>query len=129
MGARWGLSEDVVRLSAALRPALAARGCPERVVVDNGSAFCDAALQRACAKLGIKITHSAPYRPQGKGKIERFFETVRAQFLVELSSPTTCCDSLQQLNRNFTACDQHRYHQSRHSSTADTALHLCLASA
>jgi transposase InsO family protein len=28
--------------------------------VDNGSAFCDAAIKRAAARLGIKITHSAP---------------------------------------------------------------------
>ncbi len=38
-----------------------------------------------CAKLGIRITHSPPYRPEGRGKIERFFETVRGQFLVEIS--------------------------------------------
>ena len=84
MAARWGYFEDTVRLAAALRPALAARGIPESVYVDNGSAFVDAALKRAAARLGIKITHSAPGRPQGRGKIERFFGVVREQFLVEI---------------------------------------------
>jgi transposase InsO family protein len=72
VGHRWGFAEDTVRLAAALRPALAARGVPEYVYVDNGSAFVDAWLLRACAKLGIKLVHSAPGRPQGRGKIERF---------------------------------------------------------
>ena len=71
MAARWGYFEDSVRLAAALRPALAARGVPEAIYVDNGSAFVDAALKRAAARLGIKITQRAR-PPQGRGEIERF---------------------------------------------------------
>ena len=84
-GHRFGHAEDTVRLAAALRPALASRGVPERIYVDNGSAFVDAWLLRACAVLGIKLTHSTPGRPQGRGKIERLFLTVREQFLVEIT--------------------------------------------
>ena len=67
MAARFGFSEDTVRLAAALRPALAARGVPASVYVDNGSAFVDAWLLRACAVLGIKLVHSAPGRPPLSG--------------------------------------------------------------
>jgi transposase InsO family protein len=70
VGHRFGFAEDTVRLAAALKPALAARGVPAGVYVDNGSAFVDAWLLRACAKLGIRLVHSAPGRPQGRGKIE-----------------------------------------------------------
>jgi putative transposase len=63
VGHRWGFAEDSVRLAAALRPALASRGVPEAVYVDNGSAFVDAGLLRACAVLGIKLIHSTPGRP------------------------------------------------------------------
>jgi putative transposase len=63
MAARFGYHEDTVRLAAALRPALAARGVPGSVYVDNGSAFVDSWLLRACAHLGIKLTHSTPGRP------------------------------------------------------------------
>ena len=63
MGARWAFHEDVVRLAAALRPALAVRGVPEHVYVDNGSAFVDAWLLRACAVLGVKLVHSRPGLP------------------------------------------------------------------
>jgi putative transposase len=34
MAARWGYFEDTVRLAAALRPALAARGVPARIYTD-----------------------------------------------------------------------------------------------
>ena len=85
VGHRLGFAEDTVRLAAALRPALASRGVPDGVYVDNGSAFVDAWLLRACAKLGIRLIHSTPGRPQGRGKIERFFRTVSEQFLVEIT--------------------------------------------
>ncbi len=84
-GYRFGFAEDTVRLAAALQPALAARGVPAGIYVDNGCAFVDAWLLRACAKLGVRLVHSAPGRPQGRGKIERFFRTVREQFLVEVT--------------------------------------------
>ncbi|EUA35778.1 integrase core domain protein [Mycobacterium xenopi 3993] len=65
VGYRFGFAEDAVRLAAALRPALAARGVPAGIYVDNGSAFVDAWLLRACAKLGVRLVHSAPGRPKG----------------------------------------------------------------
>ena len=70
-GHRFGHAEDTIRLAAALRPALASHGVPDRIYVDNGSAFVDAWLLRACAVLGVKLVHSRPGRPQGRGKIER----------------------------------------------------------
>ena len=74
--------------------------------MDNGSAFVDSWLLRGCATLGIKLIHSTPGRPQGRGKIERFFRTVREQFLVELSTPDTdraAVADLATLNRLFVA--------------------------
>ena len=64
-GHRFGHAEDTVRLAAALRPALASRGVPDRIYVDNGSAFVDAWLLRACAVLGLQLIHSTPGRPAG----------------------------------------------------------------
>jgi putative transposase len=76
VGYRFGVAEDTVRLAAALQPALAARGVPATVHVDNGSAYVDSWLLRACGKLGIRLIHSTPHRPQGRGKIERWFRGV-----------------------------------------------------
>jgi putative transposase len=121
VGHRWGFAEDTVRLAAALRPALAARGVPEYVYVDNGSAFVDSWLLRACAKLGIKLVHSAPGRPQGRGKIERFFRTVNSEFVVEIASgdgkPGRHIQDLHELNRLFTGWVEKVYHQRVHSET------------
>ncbi|WP_257153682.1 integrase catalytic domain-containing protein [Streptomyces lunaelactis] len=68
MGHRWGFAEDTVRLAAALRPVWP-RGVPRYIYVDNGSAFVDSWLLRACAKLGIKLVHSTPGRPQGRARL------------------------------------------------------------
>jgi putative transposase len=126
MGSRWAFHEDVVRLAAALRPALAVRGVPESAYVDNGSAFVDAWLLRACAVLGIKLVHSRPGRPQGRGKIERFFRTVRDQFLVEITGDDqragTRAADLAELNRLFSAWVQASYHRAVHSETGQAPL-------
>jgi len=131
-GYRWGFAEDTVRLAAALRKALSARGVPEAVYVDNGSAYCDAWLLRACATLGVKLTHSTPRRPQGRGKIERFWRTVNDQFLVEISNPNgqpsshlTSDDpaaALLELNGLFSAWVEQVYHRGVHSETGQTPL-------
>jgi putative transposase len=132
VGHRFGFSEDTVRLAAALRPALASRGIPDAVYVDNGSAFVDAWLLRACATLGIRLVHSTPGRPQGRGKIERFFRTVREQFLVEITGEPTTGDAadqgrhhvadLDELNRLFTAWVETIYHRREHSETGHPPL-------
>lgn len=130
-GYRWGFAEDTVRLAAALRPGLASRGIPRAIYVDNGSAFVDAWLTRACAKLGIRLTHSTPGRPQGRGKIERFFGTVTDQFLVEVADTTaqdltaqgtSQAQALLDLNRLFTAWVETVYHPRVHSETEQTPL-------
>src|SRR6266496_4352676 len=123
MAARFGFAEDTIRLAAALRPALASRGVPEHVYVDNGSAFVDAWLLRACASLGIKLVHSQPGRPEGRGKIERFFRTVRGQFLAELTEDRAArLTGLAELNRLFTAWTETVYHVREHSETGQPPL-------
>jgi putative transposase len=127
VGHRFGYAEDTVRLAAALRPALGSRGVPESIYVDNGSAFVDAWLLRACATLGIKLTHSTPGRPQGRGKIERFFRTVREQFLVEITgAPETPgrhhVTDLLTLNRLLGAWVETVYHTRIHSETGAAPL-------
>ncbi len=67
-GYRFGFAEDTVRLAAALEPALAARGVPGSCYVDNGSAYVDSWLLRACGKLGIRLVHSTPHRPHLTGQ-------------------------------------------------------------
>ena len=125
-GWRWGHSEDTVRLEAALRRALESAGVPDAVFVDNGSAFISAPFHRTLATLGIRIVHSRPGHAPSRGKIERFFRTVRAQFLVELEAPGGAKD-LEELNELFGAWLEGVYHRSLHSETGQTPLERRLA--
>jgi putative transposase len=131
VGYRFGFAEDTVRLAAALHPALAARGVPASCYVDNGSAYVDSWLLRACGKLGIRLIHSTPHRPQGRGKIERWFRGVREQFLVEVTDTTadqlaeqglSPAAALLELNASFTAWVESVYHHRVHTETGQTPL-------
>lgn len=79
--AEFYLNERVESYTDALRKALKKRGLPRKLYVDNGSAFRSNLLRHATASLGVALIHTPPYRPQGRGKIERVFRTVRTQFL------------------------------------------------
>ena len=67
-GHRWGWSEDSLHLAVAFKRAVAARGLPGAAYVDNGACFVDETIAVTCAKLGIRITHSPPYRPPLTGQ-------------------------------------------------------------
>jgi putative transposase len=95
---------------------------------DNGSAFVDAALKRAAARLGIKISRSAPGRPEGRGKTERFFGLVRQEFLVEIGDGSSVAD-LARLNKLFTAWYETVYHTRPHGETGQPPIQRWLAGA
>ena len=119
-GYRWVTAEDTVRAEAAFRAGLASRGLPEAVYLDNGSPFVSAQLLRACASLGIRMIHSRPGRPEGRGKIERVFRTVRDQFLVEAGH--AAIDDVARLNQLFAAWVETVYHRAVHSETNMTPI-------
>jgi putative transposase len=125
VGYRFGHGEDVLRLEAALRAGLAARGVPAGLYVDNGSPFVSKQLLRACATLGIRLIHSKPGRPQGRGKIERVFRTVREQFVVE--ADTRPIAGLGELNRLFGAWVETACHRRVHSETKAAPIARLLA--
>ena len=120
-GYRWTYSEDTVALEAALRHGLASRGVPEAILVDRGSAYVSPELARSCAVLGIRLAHARPRSPTTKGKIERFYRTMRAQFLVEIESRGGVAD-LGELNSLFEAWVEVVYHHEVHSETKATPL-------
>jgi putative transposase len=117
VGAAFEPAETELRLERTLRAALQSRGVPEALYVDNGSPFASAQLQRACAVLGIRLIHSRPGRPQGRGKIERFFRTLREQFLSEAERKEDL--SLPELNRLLRAWLERSYHRRVHTETKE----------
>jgi putative transposase len=116
-GARFSYHADVIALAQVLRQAVSVYGAPRQLYVDNGSCYVDAWLRRACGVLGIQLTHSRPYRPQGRGKIERFFGTVRSQFLPELTPAVLDGLDLAGLNRLLRAWIEEDYSRRTHAGT------------
>jgi putative transposase len=112
--------EALPRMERVLKVALLRRGVPLAVYVDNGQVYSSTQFNAACASLGIQRIQTAPYSPEAKGKIERWFETLRAQFLpeVEASNLTT----LTELNESLWAWIECIYHQHEHSETKQTPL-------
>jgi transposase InsO family protein len=119
--AAFALSESTQAFLPVFKQALLRRGIPERLYVDNGANYRSHHLALVCAKLGIALIHARPYQPQGKGKQERWFRTVRAQLLTRLTPEDTA--SLEALNRCLWAFVEGEYHHAPHRGIdADTPL-------
>ncbi|MBM4325198.1 MAG: transposase family protein [Deltaproteobacteria bacterium] len=115
--ARFYLSEKLASFLDALEKALLKRGLPRKLYVDNGPAYRSKHLEHITASLGIALIHARPYKPEGKGKIERFFRTVRSEFLTEPGQM-----SLDELNGTLHTWIREVYHQRVHSGTGKKPL-------
>jgi transposase InsO family protein len=111
------LTEGLDSYLDCLRQALLRRGLPRRLYVDNGAAFRSQHLTQITASLGIALIHSAPYQPEGRGKCERWFRTVREGFLSRWQG-----QELAELNSAFWTWVEESYHRARHSVTGQTPL-------
>jgi transposase InsO family protein len=119
--AAFATSENTAAFLPVFKQALLRRGLPERLYVDNGANYRSQHLALVCAKLGVALIHARPYQPQGKGKVERWFRTVRAQLIEQLTPHDTA--SLSALNRRLWAYVEGEYHQAVHRSLGgDTPL-------
>jgi transposase InsO family protein len=102
-----------------LRQAIAARGIPVRLYMDNAKIYRSPQLARIAASIGILIVHTPPYQPEGRGKIERYFRSVREQFLADLDPKTLL--TLEQLNERLGQWVD-VYHRTEHSALHTTPL-------
>ena len=110
VAAAFHLAEDTESLLSDMMMAIRRFGVPRRFYTDNGSAFRSNHLRLVAAKLRIALPHTPPYKPQGRGKIERLFRSIREGFLD--GRPRS---SLQKLNADLAEWVAH-YHQTVHSS-------------
>lgn len=119
VGANWSKSESTEALEIALKQAVITYGLPKIFYCDNGSVFISHHLQLVCARLGTALVHSKPYDSPSRGKIERFFRTVRLNFLPLISNSVNYL--LTQINEKFA---QYRddYHRTMHHGTMQTPL-------
>lgn len=114
--------EKLPRLEDGLKKAILKHGFPTQFYCDNGAAFSSGHLTRICGKLGIHLSHSRPYRPQGRGKIERLFRFIDTSFLPEVYKliEEGTITSLAELNTAVTSWVDGYYHQRKHGTTKVT---------
>ena len=110
--AAFAMAENVQAFLPVFKNALIRRGLPARLYVDNGSAYRSRHLSLVCARLGVALIHARAFQPAGKGKIERFFRTLRAGWLRHLGDDVL--DNLQTLNSSLWAWVEGEYHNSPH---------------
>ena len=105
-------AENVDTLIESLRAAFYKRGVPASLYVDNGSIYTSKEIIQICARVGCLLHHTPVRDGAAKGKVERFFRTVRDQFLArELD-----LSSLAALNRQFTQWVEEQYNAQVHST-------------
>lgn len=91
-------SESTEVMITELMTSIRTHGKPLRFYTDNGACYASKHLKFVCANLGIHLIHTPPGQPRGRGKVERFFRTVRDQFLDGEKPPA---HTLEGLNRSF----------------------------
>lgn len=122
---QFDFSEKSVLFETGIRHILKSHGKIGMLYTDNGSTFVSSQSKRIVESLGIYLCHSRPYKPMGRGKVERFFRTVRQSFLAPLEDEEI--QSLDQLNHLFRTWLETEYHRKVHSSLGITPLDAWLS--
>lgn len=111
-----GFRETEAAFLTLLHGAIARRGLPRKLYLDNGASFVGRDLRLICAQLGIQLLHSAPYESSARGKIERFWRTLRGQVLDRLDSERVT--TLDALNTRLWAWLEGQYNVTGHEGLA-----------
>ena len=99
-------------------------GIPSVLYTDHGSDFTSQHIEQVSAELKIQLVFSTVGKPRGRGKIERFFETLAQLFLSQLpgyapsghlqvTPKLTLSEFTQELERFLI----HQYNKTPHSTT------------
>lgn len=124
---RFAFTEDTSDLLHAFRDAIATYGVPKRFYCDNGPAFSSQHLSEACGRVGCALLHSEPFDAPSRGKIERFFRTVRLRFFPLLQEADLA--GLTSLQERFEVWLREDYHLKRHAGISMKPLDRFLAGA
>jgi transposase InsO family protein len=112
--------ESLPALENCFRQAIARHGIPRMVYWDNGSAYRARQLRKMAARLGTEVVFATPYAPEGKGKIERFWGTLKAIFYPEAQAAGI--QTLEELNTFLWAWLERHYTHRVHSETGQAPL-------
>jgi putative transposase len=118
VGYGFFFNDNAVNMQIVLKQAIAKYGVPKRLFVDNGGAYRNDQLNMICASVQTVLIHSKPYTPQGKGKIERSFRTIKDKWMNGID--WNQFGSLESIHESFSQFLNTSYNNSNHSSLPDT---------
>jgi len=111
VGHAFSASETISVLTVVLKEAFLTYGIPKRLYVDNGPSFSSEILAKSAALAGISLIHSKPYDSPSRGKVERFFRSVRDRFLCNIQENIR----IEDLNHAFRIWLNDDYHHKVHA--------------
>ncbi len=124
---KFCFEQNFLAMRSVLKEAVARRGVPTLLYTDNGKIYRSQQLQLMCARMGCTVLHTDPFDARAKGKIERYFSTVRTRFLAKLDpdEPIT----IDELNRLYWKWLEDDYLRKTHSGIGVSPLELFMGQA
>ena len=90
----------------------------KKAIKTYGKSYKNCQLSLICARLGIKLTHTHPYDPESKGKVERCFKTIKEGWMNSRNWNTF--RSLEDLEKDYEEYLFNDYINKVHSELVDT---------
>ena len=113
VGAKFYFNDNSINLQEIFKSSVKKYGIPKKLFVDNGTTYKNDQFNIICASLGLVLIHARPYSGASKGKIERFFHTMKETWMRGLNwNDIKSIDELNDLLNDFIA----NYNNSVHSS-------------
>ena len=115
VGADVFFYDNFESLMQVIKSAVSRYGRPRMFSFDNGASYKNMQMELLAARIGSSVHYCEPFTPTQKAKIERWFLTMRMQYLASLDMRNF--NTLDELRKDF-AQYVLRYNQSKHSSLA-----------
>ena len=84
VGADIFFHDNFVNLMSVLKLSISKYGLPKVLNFDNGKSYKNKQMELLAARIGITLSYCQPYTPTGKAKIERWFRTMKDQWMASL---------------------------------------------
>lgn len=121
VGAKFFFNDNSINLQDVFKSSVKTFGIPKKLFVDNGKTYKNDQFNIICATLGLVLIHARPYSGASKGKIERFFHTMKSTWMRGLNwENIKGIDDLNHMLLDFI----NEYNMNPHSSLKDDSEEL-----
>ena len=114
------LNDNFSNMMATLKRAVVKYGKPKILNFDNGSSYKNKQMELLSARIGTTLNYCAPYSPEGKAKIERWFRTLKDNWMSNYNKNSR--EDLEEMRRSlFDFVEEYntRVHRSLGTSPSD----------